>query len=325
MNLKNFTSSIYKNNKSATLVIGLLLVLTLANFSWWRRGESCKILVDDFIAQGASGIRNMKLSTYVKDKCYEIILSTGDYKELYAYYNFYKYADEINAKYNKKNNIDKDLAPNDVYHWMLFYANQNSREFDQKTQTFKKEQGLYEQELKDFEEKMTQEEKIKSYSYIADNLAAGKEGWVLKNDYQKSFEYLKRAAEAGDVKSQDGLGASYLSGTDWMNKFQIEKNYIDGYKWIYLSTLHSVQRKYLYDQKVKDLQTLTQNFKMTQTQIHQAKQQAQIWLDQNKEFIKNHPLKIIPMTTQEIEAGKEATNKFIKDYGLDKPLPANQN
>lgn len=293
-----------------------------ARAGWFdKKEETCQKLVDDFIAQGVAGIANMKLANYTKDKCYEIILSSGNYKELYAYYRFYKYADEINTKYNKRNNVNKDLAPNDAYYWMLFYANQNSREFDPKTQIFKKEQGLYEQELKDFEDQMNQEEKIKSFSYVADNLATGKEGWVKIHDYKKSFEYLKKAAEAGDVKSQLYMGYSYFTGNDWMNKFKIKKDFIGCYKWLYTSTKHSQQKSFVYNDTKKAINTMLSN--MTQTQIQQAKKEANIWLEQNKDFIKNHPLKIIPMTDKEIKQEREKTDKFIKDYKLNHPLPIN--
>ena len=241
----------------------------------------------------------------------------GNHKELYAYYQLYKYADNA-LKIAKKG---KDEAPNNIYHYMLFYANQNSREFDFKTNSFKNELGFYEQELKDFESNMTQEEKIKAFSYIADNLATGKEGWVKVNDYKKSFEYLKMAAEAGDNKSQTYLGYSYFTGLDWIKKIEVEKNYIQCYKWLYLSTSHSEQQKYVRNETLDALKTMTKN--MTPQQINQAKKQSKIWLDQNKEFIKNHPLKIIQMTKKEIELEKAKTEKFIKNYELDKPISNN--
>ena len=62
---------------------------------------------------------------------------------------------------------------------------------------------------------------------------------------------------------------------------------------------------------------------MTPQQINQANKQSKIWLDQNKEFIKNHPLKIIQMTKKEIELEKAKTEKFIKNYELDKPISNN--
>jgi hypothetical protein len=306
---KNLSITFLSKNKSATLIIGALLILTLSGFFWEKKEESCKSLVDMVIKKRYIGEAADKILAVCNQK-----VRTGDYEELYAYYRIYKAVDKS----------FQDKMPANKYHWMLFYANENSREFDSKTQEFKKPQGLYGQELKDFEEQMTQEEKIKSFAYIADNLAVGKEGWVLKNDYQKSFEYLKRAAEAGDYGSQINLGSSYFSGTDWMNKFIIEKNYIDAYKWIYLATLHSEQKSYPHNRTIDGLKILAKNFNMTQNQIHQAKAQAKIWLDQNQEFIKNHPLKIIKMTDEEVKLGKEETNKFIKDYQLDKPLSKNQ-
>lgn len=291
------------------------LLCSLAGCFLVKKEESCRSLVDGIIKKPWA-LATKEKADHTKDACYEIIVRTGDYKELYAYYEFYKFVDDVLSSTTKK-----DMVSNNIYYWMLFYANQNSREFDSKTKEFKKEQGLYEQELKEFEEQMTQEEKIKSFFYVADNLATGKEGWVLKNDYQKSFEYLKRAAEVGDYSSQGALGVRYFLGTDRYNKFQIEKNYIEGYKWIFISTQHSKQDIYYYNTSSEAFKILKK--KITQVQLKEAKQQANIWLEQNKEFIKNHPLELIKMTDEEIKSEREKTEKFIKDNQLDQPLPAN--
>ena len=336
--MKNIFFKTAKSNLLKAAATGfLLLCLSVtfafeANAGWkfWEKKEICEKLVEPIVNKS---IRSLILSIKgkedidhktkemdrVKNECYQSILKTGDYKELYAYYLFYKYADDALKVANKGN----DNAPNNIYHYMLFYANQNSRDFDQKTNSFKKEHGLYEKELKDFEDKMTQEEKIKSFSYIADNLATGTEGWVKKHDYRKSFEYLKRAAEAGDYSSQNALGIRYFLGSDRYNKFTFEKNYVEGYKWIYLSTIHSTQDDYYRKLSLKSFSILKK--KMILYQIHDAEQQAKIWLGENKEFIKNHPLKIIIATQEEIKSEQEKTQKFIKDYGLDKSLSNSTN
>ncbi len=62
---------------------------------------------------------------------------------------------------------------------------------------------------------------------------------------------------------------------------------------------------------------------MTAQQIQQGKEEANIWLRKNREFIKNHPLKIISMTEEEIKIEKEKTEKFVKENNLDKPLQTN--
>lgn len=316
--------------KSTSIIVTFLILffvlITFEAKAGWRfwKEEACQSMIDPIINRPlvlTLLTKNGDDMDYIKEKCYQLILKDGDYKELYAYYQFYKHVDEMNARYNQKNNKYKDQAPNNIYHYMLFYANQNSREFDHKTKSFKKEQGIYEQELKDFEDAMTQEEKIKAFSYIADNLATGKEGWVKVNDYKKSFEYLKKAAEAGDVISQTKLGECYFAGSDFMNKFKIQKDFIKSYKWTYISTIHSEQQSNIYDYRVKALEILKQ--KMMPQQTQQAQQQAKIWLDQNKDFIKSHPLKIIPMTKEEIASEKAKTEKFIKDYGLDKSVSTN--
>ncbi len=305
----------FKNKSHKIILVFLVFLAVFVVFELKaKKQDSCESMVDDFVKQGIEKMKDRNQWNIVKSFCYQSILKSGEYKELYAYYRFYKYADKINSKYNQVNNINKDLAPNNIYHWMLFYANQNSRDFDEKTQSFKKEKGLYEQELKDFEDQMTQEEKIKSFSYIADNLAAGKEGWVKKNDYEKSFEYLKRAAEAGDVKSQIYLGYSYFTGLDWMKKIKVEKNYIDCYKWLYISTKHSEQKNYLINETYIALKDLSKV--MSDLQIKEAKILGDIWLEQNKEFIKSYPLNIIQITDDEIKKEKEKTEKFIKDYKL---------
>ncbi len=287
---------------------------------WGEKEESCEGMVDPIINKPLTLTILTKSSEdidYIKKKCYQLILKDGNHKELYAYYKLYEYTDKALKQARK----GQDETPNNIYHYMLFYANQNSREFDPKTNSFKKERGLYEQELKSFEDSATQEEKIKAFSYIADNLATGTEGWVKINDYKKSFEYLKKAAEAGDVKSQAYLGYSYFTGLDWMKKIQVEKNYIQCYKWLRLSTLHSEQQSYVRDETLDALKTMTMN--MTPQQLQQARQQAQIWLDQNKEFIKNHPLKIIPIAREKITSEKAKTKKFIKDYELGKSFSNN--
>ncbi len=336
--MKNIFFKTAKSNLLKAAATGfLLLCLSVtfafeANAGWkfWEKKGICEKLVEPIVNKS---IRSLILSIKgkedidhktkemdrVKNECYQSILKTGDYKELYAYYLFYKYADDALKVANKGN----DNAPNNIYHYMLFYANQNSRDFDQKTNSFKKEHGLYEKELKDFEDKMTQEEKIKSFSYIADNLAVGKEGWVKFHDYRKSFEYLKRAAEAGDVGSQSALGASYFLGNDWMNKFRIEKNFIEGYKWMYLATMHSEQLTHEYEIHQKSLNKMIALMK--RSEIDDSKNLAAIWLKENSEFIKNHPLKIIKTTKEEIATERDKTEKFIKEYELEKPLPSNIN
>lgn len=318
--MKKYTSIIV-----TFLILFFVLIAFEAKAGWrfWKE-ETCQSMIDPIINRPLALTlltKNGDDMDYIKEKCYQLILKDGDYKELYAYYQFYKHVDEMNARYNQKNNKYKDQAPNNIYHYMLFYANQNSRDFDHKTKSFKKEQGIYEQELKDFEDAMTQEEKIKAFSYIADNLATGKEGWVKVNDYRKSFEYLKKAAEAGDAKSQTYLGYSYFTGLDWMKKIQTEKNYTKCYKWLYLATLHSSNQIYVHKETSDALETMKEN--MTLQQFQEAKQEAQTWLNQNKDFIKNHPLKIIPMTKEEIASEKAKTEKFIKDYGLDKSVSNN--
>ena len=319
--------------KSTSIIVTFLILffvlITFEAKAGWRfwKEETCQSMIDPIINRPlvlTLLTKNGDDMDYIKEKCYQLILKDGDYKELYAYYQFYKHVDEMNARYNQKNNKYKDQAPNNIYHYMLFYANQNSRDFDHKTKSFKKEQGIYEQELKDFEDAMTQEEKIKAFSYIADNLATGKEGWVKVNDYKKSFEYLKKAAEAGDPRSQSKLAECYILGSDWMRKILLPKDNIAAYKWTYLSTLHSTQGSWEYNyikgKRIKTLEHMT-----TSREIQKAKQEAQTWLDQNKEFIKNHPLKIIPMTEEEIRIEETKTEKFIKDYKLDKPLSNNTN
>ncbi len=326
-------NSIFFKNASRLLVVYCILIVSLEAKAWLGFSKEkgiCESLVEPIISRSLpSLISDIKSQEdialkknemdHAQNECYKSILSNGDYKELYAYYLFYKYSDEALTKYRTKSQDNIDPAPNNIYHYMLFYANQNSRDFDPKTNSFKKEQGLYEQELKDFEEAMTQEEKAKAFGYIADNLAVGKEGWVKVNDYQKSFEYLKKAAEAGDVGMQSALGASYFLGKDWMNKFEIEKNFIKGYKWMYLATIHSNQLNHEYMLHQTSLNKMKKM--MEKYQIAESKKLIKIWLNQNKDFIKNHPLKITPMTKEEVASEKDKTEKFIKDYGLDQPLP----
>jgi hypothetical protein len=299
----------------------LALFVSTEKIGFLKKVKTCEQMVDEFVKVDHRDIKTER-ANHVKDACYDIVLKTGNPKELYAYYRFYKHADDINAKYNQKNNKDKDLAPNDVYHWMLFYANQNSRIFNDKTGNFENEYGLYEQELKDFEEAMSQEERIKSFSYIADNIATGEEGWVKTHDYNKSFEYLKKAAEAGDYSSQNALGIRLFIGSDRYNQFPIEKDYVQGYKWIYLSTLHSRQDSYYRDLSLKSFDILKKQ--VTQKQINQAKDLAGIWLRQNSAFLENHPLQIIPISEEEIRVEKEKTEKFIKERGLDIQLSRGQ-
>ena len=302
--------------------IGLLAIASLVaskSFSFWENDKrtECEKVVDQIINQGVISILpvNSDKLTHAKNSCYDFILKDGDRRDLYAYYRFYKFVDDLHLKYNKR---DESQNVKNIYHWMLFYANQNSRDFDLKTQSFKSEQGLYEQELKDFEDKMTQEEKIKSFAYIADNLAMGKEGWVKVHDYKKSFEYLEKAAEAGDVKSQIYLGYSYFTGLDWIKRIRVEKDYIQCYKWLYLSTLHSKQKEYLRNETLEAISMMSKN--INKKQIQQAKQMAKIWFKRNKKILESHPLEIIPMTKEEIKIEKEKTDKFIKENHLNQPL-----
>jgi hypothetical protein len=132
---------------------------------------------------------------------------------------------------------------------------------------------------------------------------------------------LKKAAEVGDYLSQGALGVRYFLGMDRYNKFKIEKNYIEGYRWIFISTQHSKQDTDYHNKSLEAFKILKK--KMTQTQTKEAKQKAQTWLVQNREFIKNHPLKIIPISEEEVQKEKAKTEKFTKDYKLNQPLPIN--
>jgi len=286
-----------KNLVAVTLAITLCVITA---YYFWHQQNTCRGMVETTIKQGVLGLRKESIN-HVKNACYDLITKAGDYRELYAYYKLYKYVDDLN----------NDKGQNDIYYWMLFYANQNSREFSN-------ERGLYEQELKDLENHMTQEEKIKSFSYVADNIVTGNEGWVKKHDYQKSFEYLKKAAEAGDNISQRKLGECYFAGSDFMNKIEIPKNLVESYKWIYISTLYSEQKSYFYDYANRSLKVLEKS--MNSEQIKKSTYFAEVWLKQNSEFVESHPLKIIGMTHEEVKLEQEKTKKFIKEYNLDKSL-----
>ncbi len=316
MKSSNFFKSPFKVrfDKTLLLPIGFLLLLSISllttseSFSFWGGDDlgTCEGIVNNSIKTKSVDAN----ATKIVEVCAKGA-RTGSHKELYSYFKIYDLVDRS----------FKDQMENNRYHWMLFYANENSRDFDPKTNSFKKEQGLYEQELKDFEDAMTQEEKIKAFAYIADNLAVGKEGWVKVNDYKKSFEYLKKAAEVGDIGMQSALGASYFLGNDWMNKFKIEKNFIEGYKWMYLATIHSEQFAHEYKIHQKSLNRM--KIMMQKSEIIESKKLINAWLKENSNFIKNHPLKITTMTKEEIAKEREKTNKFIEEYELDKPLPKN--
>lgn len=330
------SSNFFKNSfkvrfdKTLLLPIGFLLLLSISllttseSFSFWgddKRTE-CEKVVDQIVKQGiisAFPINSDKI-THAKNSCYDVILKDGDHRDLYAYYRFYKFVDELHLKYNKRDNSQN---VKNIYYWMLFYANENSRDFDPKTNSFKKEQGLYEQELKDFEDAMTQEEKIKAFAYIADNLAVGKEGWVKVNDYKKSFEYLKKAAEVGDNFSQSELGTCYFYGADRFSKFSFEKDYNKAYKWTYLATKHSVTNSYDYKIVLKNLKSI--ELVMTKKQIAESKQEIGIWLKNNNNFVKNNPLKISKMTEDELKKAKKEAQEKIKKYSLFPLNPNNQN
>ena len=306
--------------------IGLLAIASLVaskSFSFWENDKrtECEKVVDQIINQGVISILpvNSDKLTHAKNSCYDFILKDGDRRDLYAYYRFYKFVDDLHLKYNKR---DESQNVKNIYHWMLFYANQNSRDFDLKTQSFKSEQGLYEQELKDFEDKMTQEEKIKSFSYIADNLAVGKEGWVKFHDYRKSFEYLKRAAEAGDNFSQSELGTCYFYGADRFSKFSFEKDYNKAHKWTYLATKHSTTNSYDYKIISKNLKAI--ELTMTKKQITESKKEVGIWLKNNDNFVKNNPLKIIKMTDGEMKNAKKEAQEIVKKYNMFPPSNINQ-
>ncbi|MES2678087.1 MAG: hypothetical protein V4612_07255 [Pseudomonadota bacterium] len=305
---KNQTNKkIFNRPNSVWMLFGMLIMVIClalnndAKADWFgKKEESCKNLVDKGIGSKAFLKVNYK-------KIYDICAEkskTGDYLEIYSRYTFYKYIDK---SFQDKMEANK-------YHWMLFYANQNSREFDSKTKEFKKEQGLYEQELKDFEEQITQEEKIKSFSYIADNLATGNEGWVLKHDYQKSFEYLKRAAEVGDLFSQAELGACYFGGGDRFYKMEFPVNYVEAYKWTYLSILHSKQKNTAFESSKKMLDIISS--KASKIEIMQAKKDANNWLKQNEKFIKSHPLEIVNITKEQAEIDKKQTQEIINKYEM---------
>jgi TPR repeat protein len=284
-----------------------------AGWKFWEKRGICEKLVEPIIKKPLIVTLLTKSGEdmdCIKKKCYELILKDGDYKELYAYYQLYKYADKVLQEARN----GKDETPNNIYHYMLFYANQNSREFNPKTNSFKKEQGLYEQELKDFEDAMTQEEKIKAFSYIADNLAFGKEGWVKVNDYEKSFEYLKKAAEAGDRFSQAELGACYFGGGDRFYKFEFPKSYVEAYAWTYLSTTHSEQKSSQYEMSKKMLKIISSA--ASKQEINESKQQIETWLKNNKIFINRYPLKIIKTSKREEENDKKKTQEIIKKYNM---------
>ncbi len=298
-----------------------LLVAFEAKADWfWKRRGPCETMVEPIVNKPlilTLVLKNKKDVDRAQHGCYQSILKDGDHRELYAYYKLYKYADDGLKRTHK----GEDKAPNNIYHYMLFYANQNSRIFDEKTQYFKNEQGLYEQELKDFEDQMNQEEKIKSFAYIADNLATGTEGWVKIHDYRKSFEYLKKAAEAGDAVSQHELGACYFLGRDRYIKFNFEKNHIKSFKWIFLSTKHSKQGSYNYEESNRALRIVKKE--MTAAELREADSQIEKWLKENEGFIKKHPLEINKMSKGEVKSLKQEYQKFIKENNLNQTPSTN--
>lgn len=287
-----------------SLLLFILLLLGVAIWNHFQYRKTCRGFVEISI--------RTKTVDYNAQKIIEVCAAqakTGDYRELYAYYGIYRYVDQS----------FQDKMENNKYHWMLFYANQNSRDFDSQTQSFKKENGLYEEELKSFEEQMTQEEKIKSFHYIADNLATGKEGWVKRNDYHQSFEYLKKAADAGDVESQGALAEAYFLGQDRYNKFKIKKDYKQAYAWLYISTKHSTQKSYhnrLLHEALKIVSA-----EMDKEEIKEAQNISKLWLTNNRNFIQSHPPKIVEMTKSEITKVQNESEKFIQDYNLNQPTP----
>ena len=303
-------AKIFSVNSGGIIIILILLIslASLVKFDWVfdKKSDDCKVMVDRLIEYPRVGLQEKNLSK-IKDDCYAKILKSGSYKDLYAYYRMYKFID----------NLSNDKGADNIYHWMLFYANENSRIFNDLSGEFEKEHGLYEKELKQFEDNMTQEERMKSFAYIADNLATGKAGWVKKNNYKKSFEYLSRAAEEGDVKLQIYLGYSYFTGRGWMNKVKVDRDYSKCYKWLHLSTIHSKQKKYLRTETIESLNKISQS--MSPKEIYNAKNMVDIWLEKNSKFVKNNPLVIIKMTEEEVEIEKKKTQHFIIKYNLNNP------
>jgi len=300
------SSAINFRHKKIRLFLGAVIVLVFVAviaISLTDRRNECEVMVDSLISNPIEGMKKANLDK-IKNDCYEKILDRGSYRDLYAYYRMYKFVDVLN----------NDKGEDNIYHWMLFYANENSRIFNESTGAFEKSYGLYYRELKDFENNMTQEEKKKSFAYLADNIATGKEGWVKKHDYQKSFEYLKKAAEEGDVKLQIYLGYSFFTGRDWMNKLDVEKDYRKCYKWLYISTLHSSQQEYLRLETLTSLKNL--QTKMSYKDILYSKELAKTWFKENDKFVMNNPLKIIKMTKKKINTEKKRTKDFIKQYNL---------
>ena len=54
--------------------------------------------------------------------------------------------------------------------------------------------------------------------------------------------------------------------------------------------------------------------KMSDDQIKEAKKVADKWLAENVEFVKSHPLKITPMTKEEIDIAKRKTKEMMEKY-----------
>lgn len=261
---------------------------SLSLFSYFRNEETCRKLVDLNIRDGVSAIE--KNVGHIKNVCTDSVNKTGDYRELYAYYKLYKYVGELNNVKDQRHR----------YHWLLYFANQNS-------------EGKYQKELKDLENEMTQGEKAEAFLHISFYLSTEENlNLIKKHDFEKSSEYLKRAAELGNWFAQAELGACYYDGKDRVYQIEFRKDYVEAYKWVFISMQHSEQRKYDYDIASKRLGMIKS--KMSGDQIKEAKEASDKWLTENTDFVKSHPLKITPMTKEEIDIEKRKTKEMMEKY-----------
>ena len=266
----------------------ITIFASLFLFSCLRNEETCRRLVDLNIKDGVEAIeRNVG---HIKDVCTDSVNKTGDHQELYAYYKLYEYVGKINDIKDQKYR----------YHWLLYYANQNSS-------------GKYQKELEDLESQMTQGEKAEAFLRISFSLAAEQNlNLIKKHDFEKSSEYLKKAAEAGSSFAQSELGGCYYDGEDRFYQVKFPKDYVEAYKWSYISTQHSEQKKYDYDVTSKRLAMIKS--KMSDDQIKEARKVADKWLAENVEFVKSHPLKITSMKKEEIDIEKRKTKEMMEKY-----------
>ncbi len=188
-------------------------------------------------------------------KCHEMIMKYKNPGDMYIFFKIYE-------TYLTPRQGMTEMTKASYYSY-LYFAN-------------KYRNNEYLEELKKFEESMTTEEKINACNVMITNYAKLTDTAIaIEPDYKKAFEYRVKRANLGDLETQEHLAMELALGKFSNGLYVFDPNYIEAYKWFYIS-YHNGNERAL--KGIKKMQTL-----MSKSDIAKAESLAKTWIKAYKE------------------------------------------